>query len=60
MVTAKREAEGVVQEAKRREQEMQALQLEVEELDKGLQSQQQQVCLSVCLSVSVRISRHLD
>ncbi len=43
MATARREAEGVVQEAKTREQEMQELRLEVEELEKGVVAQQQQV-----------------
>ncbi len=40
---AKKEAESVVKEAKSREQEMQALTLEVEELQKGLEAQQRQV-----------------
>ena len=39
----RKEAEGVVKEAKTREQEMQALRLEVEELEKAVQTQQQQV-----------------
>ena len=43
MVKARKEAEGVVKEAKTREQEMQALRLEVEELEKAVQTQQQQV-----------------
>lgn len=40
---AKKEAESVVKEAKAKEQEMQALRLEVEELEKSVQTQQQQV-----------------
>lgn len=43
MVKARKEAEAVVKEAKSRDQEMQALRLEVEELKKAVQSQQQQV-----------------
>lgn len=60
---AKKEAESVVGEAKTREQEMQALRLEVEELEKSLETLQGQVgtstyfcmnfcpCVCVCLSV---------
>ena len=46
---AKKEAESIVREAKANEQEMQALQLELEELGKSLETQQQQVkcaCMS--------------
>ncbi len=43
MSRARREAEGVVQEGKTREREMQELRLEVEELEKGVAAQQQQV-----------------
>ncbi len=46
---AKKEAESVVKEAKSREQEMQALTLEVEELQKGLEVQQGQVSSSESL-----------
>lgn len=47
MTRSRREAEGVVKEARAQEQEMQALRLEVEELEKGLGGQQQQVRVSL-------------
>ena len=40
---AKKAAESIVGEAKANQQEMQALQLELEELAKALETQQQQV-----------------
>ena len=43
LARAKRDAEGVVKEAKEQQQEMHALRLEVEELQKGLLTQQEQV-----------------
>ncbi|KAL5486574.1 hypothetical protein EMCRGX_G019076 [Ephydatia muelleri] len=58
LARARQEAEGVVKEAKGRDQEVQALRLEVEELQKGLLAQQEQI--SVCQqSVTVK-SRHLE
>ena len=43
MERAREEAAGVVGEAKARQQEMEALRLEVEELERGLQGQRQLV-----------------
>lgn len=55
IVRAKKEAESVVKEAKSRVQEMQALTLEVEELEKGLVAQQEQVSSQCVLYTTIQV-----
>lgn len=43
----RKEAESIVGEAREKQQAMQTLQLEVEELGKSLTTQQEQVCVCV-------------
>ena len=51
MERVREEAAGVVKEGKTRQQEMEALRMEVEELEKGLQSQR--LLVRVCEGVRV-------
>lgn len=60
LARAKKEADGVIKEAKGREQEMQALRLEVEELQKGLLAQQEQInaCQKSIAAKSNQVEEH--
>ena len=63
MERVREEAAGVVGEAKARQQEMEALRLEVEELESGLQGQRQLVSGGergvVCVGVCFKLQFHL-
>ena len=59
MTRTREEAAGVVREAKARQQEIEALKMEIGELEKGLLGQRQLVSVRVCVCVCVCVRVHV-